>query len=67
VTHKNGVLSDNAEIVGNNIYVYVNGFDWQVLGDVYRRAFASFIDIKFKDGRADVCSVPEKVNSFKII
>lgn len=51
VTHKNGVLSNNAEIIGNNVVIYVNGFDWNIKGRVYRRAFASFIDIKFADGR----------------
>jgi hypothetical protein len=67
VTHKNGVLSSNAEIVDNNVVIYVNGYDWGVLGGVYRRAFCSFPDAHFIDGKADICSEPQAVTTFKII
>lgn len=64
---KNGVLSDNVEVIGNDLVISVNNFEWGVKGDVYRRAFVSYADAKFIDGRADICSTPEKVTTFKIV
>jgi len=67
VTHRNGVLSPNAEIDGNNIIIRVNAFDFVIKGNVYRKGFASFVDAKFPDGKADVCSIAEQVTTFKIV
>lgn len=67
ITHKEGILSSNAEIVDNKIVAYVNGFDFVVKGDVYRKVFASFPNQKFADGKANVSSVEEIVITFKIV
>jgi len=66
VSGMNGVLSDNCEIIGEEVHVYVDGFDWEFKGRIYRRVYVSFEEEKFKDGVASFSTAPVAIN-YKII
>lgn len=64
---KDGVLSDNAEIQGNDVVCYVNGFDFGCKGDLYSRSYVRFPHPKFADKHMDLSSTPEIVPNVKIV
>lgn len=51
-----GVLSSNAKIDGDNLNIYVNGFDWKAKGAIRRHISLSLPDNNYPDGKADVCT-----------
>jgi len=62
VESRNGELSPNCEIVGDEVNVWVDNFYWGSTGFLKRRVFVSFADEKFPDGRADVSTKEYKMN-----
>lgn len=66
VYNKNGVLSSNCEIVGDEIIAHINSFNWGVKGQIWRQVKCSFIDSEYPDGKATISVKPVLID-YKII
>lgn len=63
---KDGVLKQGTTIVGEYLYITVNGFDWGYMGDVFLKVYTTFNNSLFIDGRETFSNTPYLVTSFKI-
>lgn len=62
----NGIINDGTIIVGEYLYITVNGFDWGYSGSVYLKIFTTFANSLYIDGKETFSNNPYLVTSFCI-